>query len=250
MVLTTVAPEISWEKLPEDYILPDDPVDNINQPALASALSEILSFEGLTGENPFTCTNYGIVAKFKGKFAVKAPDWAYIPRITVPREEIERSYTPNLQGDIPVIVMEFLSYTEGDEYSIKPTYPPGKWFFYEQILKVPNYVIFEPKSAEIEFYRLDDNGSYQIQLPTANKRYWIAEMNLFLGVWQGTRLTRSGNWLRWWDATGNLILWDSELAQIAQKQAQIAQQQAQTEAEKAKRLAEKLKSLGINPDEV
>ena len=79
---------------------------------------------------------------------VKAPDWAYIPQINVPRQEIKRSYTPKLQGDIPVIVMEFLSDTEGGEYSIKPTYPPGKWFFYEQVLEVPNYIIFEPDSGE------------------------------------------------------------------------------------------------------
>ncbi|MGV0105816.1 hypothetical protein NSTCB13_04577 [Nostoc sp. DSM 114160] len=31
--------KITWEKLPDDYKLPDDPVDNINQPALAAALT-------------------------------------------------------------------------------------------------------------------------------------------------------------------------------------------------------------------
>jgi hypothetical protein len=60
---------------------------------------------------------------------VKAPDWGYVPSIKVPRSEVVRSYTPRLQGDIPVIVMEFISETEGTEYSSKPTDPPGKWFF-------------------------------------------------------------------------------------------------------------------------
>lgn len=78
----------------------------------------------------------------------------YVPSIRVPRREIERSYTPQLHGHIPVIVMEFLSDTEGGEYSIKPTYPPGKWFFYEQVLQVPNYAIFAPDRGELEVYRL------------------------------------------------------------------------------------------------
>jgi hypothetical protein len=82
---------------------------------------------------------------------VKAPDWGYVPAIRVSREEVTRSYTPRLQGDIPVIVMEFISDTEGGEYSSKPTYPPGKWFFYEQILQVANYAIFEPSTGVLEF---------------------------------------------------------------------------------------------------
>lgn len=28
--------------------------------------------------------------------------------------------------------MEFLSETEGDEYSVNPNYPYGKWYFYER----------------------------------------------------------------------------------------------------------------------
>jgi len=30
--------KITWEKLPDDFILPDDPVDNNLQPLLAEAL--------------------------------------------------------------------------------------------------------------------------------------------------------------------------------------------------------------------
>jgi hypothetical protein len=36
--------------------------------------------------------------------------------------------------------MEFISDTDGTEYSNKLTYPAGEWFFYESILKVPNYI--------------------------------------------------------------------------------------------------------------
>ena len=126
-----------------------------------------------------------------GKIVVKAPDWSYIPTLRVPREEAKRSYTPQLQGDLPVIVMEFLSDMQGSEYSIKPTHPPGKWFFYGQVLKVPNYVIFEPDTGQLEVYQLNEVGRYQLGEPDHHHCYWIASMNLFLGVWQGQRENRA-----------------------------------------------------------
>ncbi|MFM7441845.1 MAG: Uma2 family endonuclease, partial [Snowella sp.] len=116
----TLESQIRWELLPKDFILPDEPVDNINQPSLAAALTEsLVNADKLTPES-ITTTNYGICVQVEQQFVVKAPDWAYIPRIAVPKTEIERSYTPQVQGDIPAIVMEFLSETEGGEYSIKP----------------------------------------------------------------------------------------------------------------------------------
>ncbi|WP_414755186.1 Uma2 family endonuclease [Anabaena sp. CCY 9910] len=235
--------QITWEKLPDDYKLPDEPVDNINQPFLAAALTQSLELAGKLPANSLTPTNYGICATLNGKTVVKAPDWAYIPQISVSREQVIRSYTPQLEGDIPVIVMEFLSDKDGGEYSSKPTYPPGKWFFYERILKVQNYAIFEPASGELEVYRLDQNiDRYSLQTPNENQHYWIAEMNLYLGVWQGMRENRTGNWLRWWDETGQLLLWGSELVEQER-------QRAEQERQRAERLAAQLRAAGIEPQE-
>ena len=234
MLASTTNYKITWEKLPDDFVLDDEPVDNINQPSLAAALTESLEIAGKLPANALTTTNYGICATVNQKMVVKAPDWAYIPSIRVPREEVKRSYTPRLQGDIPVIVMEFLSDTEGSEYSNKPTYPPGKWFFYERVLEVANYVIFEPDAGELEVYQLDDSGRYQLQNPDANNCYWVAQMRLFLGVWQGTRENRTGFWLRWWDEKGELLLWGSERAEQL--------------SERAERLAAQLRAAGIEPE--
>ncbi|BAZ23744.1 hypothetical protein NIES4073_46330 [Kalymmatonema gypsitolerans NIES-4073] len=227
MLASTAKYEITWEKLPDDFVLDSEPVDNINQPSLAAASTESLQVAGKLPANALVTTNYGICATVNQKIVVKAPDWAYVRSIRVSREEVKRSYTPELQGDIPVIVMEFLSDTEGGEYSSKPTYPPGKWFFYEQVLEVPNYVIFEPDTGELEVYQLNDSKRYQLRNPDANNRYWIAEMGLFLGIWQGTRENRTGYWLRWWDENGKLLLWGSE---------------------RAERLAAQLRAAGIEPE--
>lgn len=241
MLASAAAYEITWEKLPDDFVLDDEPVDNINQPVLAAALTESLELAVRLPASALTITNYGICATLNNKIVVKAPDWGFIPFIKVPREEVKRSYTPQLQGDFPVIVMEFLSDTEGGEYSSKPTYPPGKWFYYEQVLKVPNYAIFEPETGVLEVYRLDNSRQYQLQTPDENNRYWIAEMNLFLGIWQGSRENRTGYWLRWWDERGELLLWGSELAQQER-------QRAEQERQRAERLAAQLRSLGVEPE--
>ena len=241
MLASAATYEITWEKLPDDFVLDDEPVDNINQPLLAAALTESLELAVRLPANALTITNYGICATLNNKIVVKAPDWGFVPSIRVPREEVKRSYTPQLQGDFPVIVMEFLSDTEGGEYSSKPTYPPGKWFYYEQVLKVPNYAIFEPETGVLEVYRLDNSGQYQLQTPDENNRLWIAEMNLFLGIWQGSRENRTGYWLRWWDEHGELLLWGSELATKER-------QRAEHERQRAERLAAQLRSLGVEPD--
>jgi len=261
---------ISWEKLPDDFQLPDDPVDNVNQPALAAALTDSLHQAGRIAETALTLTNYGICATVNGQIVVKAPDWAYVANITVTRSEVERSYTPNLQGPVPSIVMEFISATAGDEYSSKPTYPPGKWFYYESVLKVPYYAIFEPNSGDLELYQLQEEGRYTLRTMAENGRYWIDSMQLFLGVWPGDRENRSGYWLRWWDAEGNLLLWGIERAeqeaqraeqeaqraeqeaQRAEQEAQRAEQEAQRaeqEAQRAERLRAQLRAAGIEPEE-
>jgi Uma2 family endonuclease len=229
----TISPQITWEKLPDDFILPDDPVDNITQPLLASALTDSLAVAGRLSSTTLTPTNYAICATLDGRYVVKAPDWAFIPEIRVSRQEVDRSYTPNLQGDIPAIVMEFLSDTDGSEYSTKPTYPPGKWFFYEEILQVPYYVIFNPSNGALEVYCLNEARRYRLQTATENERYLIDSLQLFLGVWQGTRDSRTGYWLRWWDKEDNLLLWSSELAEQEGQKAEQEHQRAEQESQKA-----------------
>ncbi|NJL02315.1 MAG: Uma2 family endonuclease, partial [Spirulinaceae cyanobacterium SM2_1_0] len=65
---------------------------------------------------------------------------------------------------------------------------------------------------------------------------------LFLGVWVGSRDNREGGWLRWWDESGNLLLWSVEAA--AQER-----QRAEQECQRAERLAAQLRAAGIEPDD-
>jgi Uma2 family endonuclease len=254
MPIATASYKITWEKLPDDFLLPDDPVDNIDQPALAAALNDSLEQAGRLQEDVLVSTNYGVCATLDGKIVVKAPDWMYVPQIGVVRDEVRRSYTPQLQGEIPGIVMEFLSETEGSEYSIKPTYPPGKWFFYEQVLQVPQYAIFEPKQGVLEVYQLNNSGRYDLQQPNAENHYKIEALNLFLGVWQGTKSNRTGYWLRWWDENGQMLPWGIESVEQERQRAEQERQRAEQERQRAEQerqrteaLIAQLRAAGIEP---
>jgi hypothetical protein len=226
-------PKITWEKLPDDFVLPDDPVESNLQPLLASALRESLELAGLILESMLIASNFGICATVGDKTVVKAPDWVYITSVNPIRQgEIRRSYTPHTEGDIPAIVLEFVSETEGGEYSINPHYPYGKWYFYEHILQVPIYGIFHPKTGDLDIYRLV-SGKYEAQEPDKNQHYWIEEMGLFLGVWWGKKAEVTAHWLRWWDESGNLLLWGSERLEQERQQTKQERQRAEQEYQRA-----------------
>ncbi|MEL6903145.1 MAG: Uma2 family endonuclease [Cyanobacteria bacterium J06606_4] len=236
---------VTWEPLPEDYSLPDDPVDNIVQPLLAAILREILELAGLVSPECLIATNFGICATVERRTVVKAPDWVYVPKVTpLSDHKTRRSYTPNLQGEPVELVMEFISETEGGEYSVDPNYPYGKWWFYERILQVPSYFIFRPEKGQLEAYKLAE-GRYEAQEKSEHGRYWVEAFGLFLGVWQGTRANHAGYWLRWWDASGNLLPWGTEKVAEVALQVEQERERAEQERERADRLAEKLRSLGV-----
>jgi Uma2 family endonuclease len=237
---------ITWEALPDDFRLEDDPVDNTGQPLLAGALSESLEISGFIQPQMLIASNFGICATVNGQFIPKAPDWLYIPSVSEVLAN-RKSYTPHLEGDVPAVVMEFLSDIDGKEYSSKKTFPPGKWYFYEQILQVPVYIIFDPDGGLVEFHQLE-NGRYELKQPDENGRNWIDSMGLFLGTWQGTKEGRTGYWLRWWDKEGNLLPWAVERLEQESQRAEQERLRAEQESQRAERLSAYLKAQGIDPD--
>ncbi|MBW4614627.1 MAG: Uma2 family endonuclease [Desmonostoc vinosum HA7617-LM4] len=236
---------ITWEALPKDFQLEDEPVENTGQPILAGALRESLEISGFIQPQILIAANFGLCATVNGQLIIKAPDWVYVSSV----KEIlnnRKSYTPILEGEIPSIVMEFLSDKDGGEYSVKRTYPPGKWFFYEQILQIPIYVILEPDSGLLEYYQLE-NGRYELKQPDENGHHWVDAMGLFLGTWQGTKEGRTGYWLRWWNQAGNLLPWAVEQIEQERQRAQQERQRAQQERQQKELLIAYLQSQGIDP---
>ncbi|MGC1306416.1 MAG: hypothetical protein WA885_04245 [Phormidesmis sp.] len=126
----------------------------------------------------------------------------------------------------------------------KPEHKTGKWHFYERVIEVPRYVIFDPASAELEVYALRNNR-YEQETADSQGRYLIPGLNLFLGVWEGTHEIRTGPWLRWWTTAGELVPWSEEKAQQAEEKAQQAEAEVQRERQEKEALLAKLRAAGL-----
>ncbi|MBW4661421.1 MAG: Uma2 family endonuclease [Drouetiella hepatica Uher 2000/2452] len=179
----------------------------------------------------------------------EAPDWFYVPNVPPRlRGAIRRSYVLWREFIAPTIALEFASGNGSEEYDQTPlsyseeggTTRPGKFWVYEQIMRIPYYGIFFINSGELEMYELV-GGQYQQMIANSRGHYLIPQMEVEVGVWEGAYQNQTQPWLRWWDVQGDLLLTGSE-------QAVVAEQRAESAEEKAARLAERLREMGIDPD--
>jgi Uma2 family endonuclease len=198
----------------------------------------------------------------------KRPDW--FAAIGVSRlyegQELRNSYVIWQESISPFVVIELLSPGTEDEDLGKTIRqrgnPPTKWEVYEQILRVPYYIVFSRYTNELQVFRLIA-GVYE-RTNLTEERLLIPQLGLSLGVWQGSFENIERLWLRWFTLTGDLILTPSEKVTIAEQKILVAEQkilaveqeaaaaksQSILAAEKAEKLAAKLRELNINPDKI
>ena len=171
---------------------------------------------------------------------VEAPDWFYVPNVPPTIEgRMRRSYVLWQEIVAPLIVLGFVS-GDGREERDQTPYQ-GKFWVYEQAIRVPFYGIYEAANARVEVYHLVD-GRYSL-LPANERGYYsISPLGVELGIWQGRYQNAELPWLRWWDLQGNLLL-------TGEERAEQAESLLERERSRAERLAEQLKALGIEPDQ-
>ncbi|MFZ4729959.1 MAG: Uma2 family endonuclease [Pseudanabaena sp.] len=214
----------------------------------------------------------------------EAPDWFYVPNVSPLLDgEYRRSYVLWKEFVAPLIAIEFVSGNGSEERDAKApseTEKAGKFWVYEQAIRIPFYVIFDAWKDNVEVYHLVD-GRYAKMQPNDRGHYPIAPMGVEIGLQQEVATT----WLRWWDESGDLLLTGDERA-IAEKQARLdaeaianqqtaiaeqeraiaeqerliasqatlAQQQAEAIAEQERlqkeKLATYLRSIGVDPDAI
>jgi Uma2 family endonuclease len=163
----------------------------------------------------------------------KRPDW--FGAVGVSRlydgKDLRLSYVIWQEQVSPLVVVELLSPgTEEEDLgqtANEPGKPPTKWQVYEQILRVPYYIVFSRYTNEMQAFQLLGNR-YQLAELTEG-RLLIPSLELSLGLWQGSYENIERLWLRWMALEGNLIL---------------------TPNERAEQLARRLRELGVNPDEL
>jgi Uma2 family endonuclease len=192
----------------------------------------------------------------------EAPDWFYVPNVAPLLEgEYRRSYVLWKEFIAPLIAIEFVSGNGAEERDATPPgefNKVGKFWVYEQAIRIPFYAIFEAKKSLVEVYHLVD-GRYERLAANDRGHYPIAPMGVELGIQEDVGIS----WLRWWDDSGSLLLTGDERAleaeaKVLQAEAKVIQAEtiaseeslAKQQAEqKAARLAERLRALGIDPDE-
>ncbi|WP_019502333.1 Uma2 family endonuclease [Pseudanabaena sp. PCC 6802] len=175
----------------------------------------------------------------------EAPDWFYVPNVEpLLNGEYRRSYVMWKEIVAPLIAIEFVSGDGSEERNTTPpseTQKAGKFWVYEQAVRIPFYAIYEVSKAAVEVYRLA-GGRYQQMPPNDRGHYPITPLGVELGILPGPE-NPPIPWLRWWDADGNLLLTGDERAEQAEA---IAVQEHQEK----ERLAAYLRSIGVNPDEI
>jgi Uma2 family endonuclease len=214
----------------------------------------------------------------------KRPDWFLCVGVSSLYKGLVKrsSYVMWEEKVSPTVVIEFLSpgteaedlgrFTSKASRSSKSRKPLAKFVVYEEILKIPNYIVFDEKSQRLRFFRLVNDRYQEQSIEPENPRLWIPELNLGLGLKTCTVRKVAGAWLRWCDADGNFFPTPTE-AERAEKVAAIAQEKAeraekvaaiaQAEAERAEKVAAiaqaqhqqtqaivNLLSIGLPPEQI
>ena len=247
-----------------DVITEDDtPVDNLISEKQQRLLTTTL-YNSFVTDFPFlAAANVGLF--YIDKKPPLVPDVLLSLRVKLPedwRKKKNRSYFVFVFGKPPEVAIEIVYNKIGNEL--------GSKIKDYAIAGVSYYVVFDPLKelgeTILRVYELRNNIYVELN------NFFLSQIGLGLTIWHGIFEGLEYDWLRWCDASGNILLTGNELAQQekqraeqrveqAQQQAEQAQQQAEQLVEEEKqraeqaqqradRLLEILRERGINPDEV
>ncbi|MEM9486424.1 MAG: Uma2 family endonuclease [Cyanobacteria bacterium P01_F01_bin.116] len=215
--------------LPPSTELPDSddiPVDNEDQNLIPNVLLFLLNFIWTQRQDWYFGVDMGIYHSTEVHPRVPVVPDGFLSLGVERRKDGQsrRSYVTWEENDIvPKLVLEVVSWTPGGEYIEKlETYSK---------LRVLYYLVYNPNHWQrdghqpFELYKLVDD-TYQLQL---GEPFWMPEISLAIGRYQGTVGGIQQELLGWFDAQGKRYL---------------------TPEEKAERLAARLRELGEDPDQL
>jgi hypothetical protein len=98
---------------------------------------------------------------------------------------------------------------------------------------------------------------YEPIAPNEQGWLWSETLGAWVGVWKGKYGNRTDNWLRLYDADGNLVPTSAEIAEQQRQRAEAERQRAEAEHQRAERAEARLQRLrarlaerGIDIDEL
>lgn len=154
-----------------------------------------------------------------------------------------RSYVVWAEQDtVPTFVLEMVSHQPGGEYD-------EKLDIYTK-LGVLYYLVYNPEYWQrdlhqpFEIYKLT-SGVYQQQI---GEPFWMPEVGLGIGRYQGKFGGLSQEILTWYDRQGNRHFSEAEQARLQAEQARLQAEQAQLQAEQAQLQAEQARLQAAQSD--
>ena len=280
----TEPPRSPRETLPTMYDLPSE---NPEEPGLPDEFHglqpQLLSYtfrpSSYAAAQIFTGSDMNLYYDVRHPLWYKRPDWFGVVGVSRLYDEVDMrlSYVVWQESVNPFVVVELLSpgtekedLRENDGEQLQSASeqiagngninheqiqakPLRKWEVYEQVLRIPYYVVFSRYTDRLRAFKLD--GARYEELELSDSRLWMPEIDLGLGLWQGEYLGVDRLWLRWYDSEGNWIPTPEERAEQAQEQAVQAQDLADRERQRAdtaearlESLMQRLRESGIDPD--
>ncbi|WP_017324206.1 Uma2 family endonuclease [Synechococcus sp. PCC 7336] len=218
------------QHLPTQDELPETdfaPVDSELQVLVASLLGDLLAWHWRDRTDWFWGINLAVY--YDPEKPSIAPDgFLSLGVERLPRKGGRLSYVVWDEGELPILVVEYVSRTYGQEYG-------SKLEDYARI-GVLYYAIYNPeyctrkRRQPLEVYRLESDR-YVLQ---TGEPVWLPEIGLGLGSESGTYRGWSRDWLYWYDREGNRLTAPTEVAE----QERLLREQ----------LLDKLRQKGIDPD--
>ncbi len=136
-------------------------------------------------------------------------------------------------GRTPNLVVELLS--ESTERNDRGS----KMRIYEKILKVQNYLLYDPKDFRFEAWRLVGERYVPVAVDTDGRIPW-PEANVTLGRWTGVIHGQLSTWLRVFDRDGQLVPTDAEAADAEAQRAEAEAQRAEAAEARVRELLAEL----------
>jgi Uma2 family endonuclease len=212
-------PLSSAETLPTMYDLPSD---NPEEPGLPDEFHNFqpellrLTFrpQNYPSEEIFTGSDLNLYYDPRHTQWYKRPDWFGVLGVSrlYKEKELRLSYVTWQEGVNPFVTIELLSPgTEQEDLGKtlrEVNQPPTKWQVYEQVLRIPYYFVFNRYTDEFQAFGLVTNRYQPLTLEGLG--VWLEEIQLGLGLWQGSYQGIERLWLRWFDRDNNWLLTPEE----------------------------------------
>jgi Uma2 family endonuclease len=152
---------------------------------------------------------YSRTQRHEGKY--KGPDFFFVDHVDGTRK---RLYWWAFEEDnrLPDVIVELSSpTTKKEDHTSKKN-------LYERTFKTPEYYCYDPDTRTLEGWRLGADHRYHDIEPNDRGWLWSEQLQLWLGTWEGRYLEAQECWLRFYNASGQILPCKAEASDIQAKQ--------------------------------